>query len=342
MKPRKVWYLFVAGIAIYIVLLLTSLNLGKVQVNIGDMFIIFGEKLGLAEGMDDALASQKLTVFWDVRLSRCLLASLVGAALSVAGAVMQTLYRNPLASPDILGVTQGANLGAGVAIFFFSASTLGIQITAFLFGLASLLLTFMIVSRLRGSSVTALILIGVVFSAVFQAGLTLLMYLSDPYAQMVRINFWLWGAFNTANWNNVTINAPIIISGILVLSIFSWRLNILGQSDEEAQALGVNIKLWRLFYIFFVALIVSVGTATVGNIAWVGLMIPHISRAIIGTNQRQVVPFSAICGAVFILGIDTIVRNFQTGEVPISVITSIVVGPFIIVMILSKNRRGEL
>jgi iron complex transport system permease protein len=204
----------------------------------------------------------------------------------------------------------------------------------------ALLLTFAIVSRLPGSSVTVLVLIGVIISALFQAGLTLLLYIADPYSEMMRIQYWLMGSFNTSNWGNVGVVSPLVCIGIFVLILFSWRLNILGQTDEEVRALGVNLVRWRFVYILFVALIVSVSTAAVGNISWVGLIIPHIARGIVGSNQKHVVPYSAVLGALFLLLIDTVVRNVTFGEIPISVITSFVAAPFLASIIVSKQRKG--
>lgn len=340
-KAKPLWSIFTVTLLVFLLLFVLSLNIGKVQVTFADMITITLEKLHLSQGFDADITVQKETVFWNVRLPRTILASTVGAALAVAGAVMQTLYRNPLASPDVIGVTQAANLGAGLAIFFFSGSTLLVEGFSFCLGVMALLLTFAIVSRLPGSSVTVLVLIGVIISALFQAGLTLLLYMSDPYSEMLRINYWLMGAFNIANWNNVTVVFPMVCLGIAFLILFSWRLNIMGQTDEEIKALGINLALWRFVYILFVALIVAVSTASVGNISWVGLIIPHIARAIIGSNQKQVVPYSAVLGAFFLLFVDTIVRNLPTGEIPISVITSFIAAPFLAYIIFSRQRRGQ-
>jgi len=335
--PKKTWPAVTIALGLLLVVFFISLNIGKVQVNLADMISLLAQKLSGAELANDVETLQKQIVFFNVRIPRSLLAIAVGAALSVAGAVMQTLYRNPLASPDVLGVTQAANFGVGIAIFFFSAGTLLIQFTSFVFGVAALLFTFMLVSRIPGKSVTSLVLIGVIISALFQAGLTLLLYLSDPYSEMLRINYWLMGAFNTSNWQNVAIVLPAVIVGSFFLCCFSWRLNVLGQSDEEAQALGINLKLWRFIYIIFVALIVSISTAAVGNISWVGLIIPHIARFFVGNDQRRVVPFSGILGALMLLIIDTIVRNIPSGEIPISVITSFIAAPFLGIMIFRKR-----
>lgn len=339
-NSRRLWPILSVTLIIFFIFFFLSLNIGKVSVTFTDMIAILLEKMNLGQGFSADIAAQKQTVFWNVRLPRSILVCAVGAALSAAGAVMQTLYRNPLAAPDVIGVTQAANLGAGLAIFFFSGSTLLVESFSFCFGVMALLLTFAIVTRLPGSSVTVLVLIGVIISALFQAGLTLLLYMSDPYSDMLRINYWLMGAFNTANWNNVAVVIPLVSIGIFILIVFSWRLNIMAQTDEEIKALGVNLSRWRFIYILLVALIVSVSTAAVGNIAWVGLIIPHIARSIIGSNQKKVIPYAAVLGAFFLLLIDTVVRNLPTGEIPISVITSFVAAPFLGWLIFSKHKRG--
>ena len=165
------------------------------------------------------------------------------------------------------------------------------------------------------------------------------MYLSI-HSDMLRINYWLLGAFNASNWEKVGLVFPLVLVGIFFLIIFSWRLNIMGQTDEEIKSLGINLPRWRFIYVMFVALIVSVSTAAVGNISWVGLIIPHIARSIIGSNQKQVVPYAAVLGALFLLLIDTIIRNLPAGEVPISVITSFVAAPYLGWLIFSKQKRG--
>jgi len=316
-----------------------SLNLGKVQVNFIDMLNIFMNKLGLSSGFSSELTQQKMIVFFNVRLPRSIVAMLVGAALSSAGAVMQCLYHNPLAAPDVLGVSQAANFGVGFAIFFFSGGTLMVQSTSFFFGIGVMVFTFLLVARLGGTSITTLVLVGVIISSLFQAGLTLLMFISDPYGQMLRISYWIMGAFNTVSWIDVKIVLPVVSLGLLFLCVFSWQLNLLAQGDEEAQTLGMNIKVWRIAYIFFVALIVSVSTASVGNVAWVGLIIPHITRFLVGSNQRLLIPCSALTGALFLLVIDTLVRNLTWGEIPVSIVTSFVAAPFLLWFII-RNKQG--
>ena len=333
---------FTVTSVLLIFVFLLSLNIGKVRVDFVDMFNILLSKLNLTGGFSPDIELQKQTVFFNVRLPRSIVAMFVGAGLSAAGSVMQGLYRNPLAAPDVLGVSQAANFGVGFAIFFFSAGTLGVQLTSFLFGLFALVFTFALISKIQGSNITTLVLIGVIISALFQAGLTLLLYLSDPYSDMLRINYWLLGAFNTVSWTDVKIVVPVVLIGVIFLSIFSWKLNILSQGDEEAQALGVNLKFWRGLYILFVALVVSVSTASVGNISWVGLIIPHIARYIVGSNQKKAVPFSALLGGLFLIVIDTIVRNSPWGEIPISIITSFIAAPFLLSLILSKQKRRSL
>ncbi len=339
-SKRRYRIVFALTAAALVLLLLISVNVGKVRVTFADIIKISLSKFGLAHGFAEDEELRKMTVFYNVRMPRSILAVLVGASLSSAGAVMQGLYRNPLAAPDVLGVTQAANFGVGAAIFFFAAGTMGVQMTSFVFGVGALAFTFVLMSRLKSPNITTLVLIGVIMSALFQAGLTLLLYLSDPYSEMLRINYWLLGAFNTSSWDDIRIVTPIAAAGIAFLSLFSWRLNILAQGDEEAMAMGVNVKLWRTFYIIFVALVVSVSTASVGNISWVGLIIPHIARYIVGSNQARVVPYCAVLGGVFLLLIDTVVRNLPCGEIPISIITSFIAAPFLLSLVMSRDRKG--
>lgn len=335
-RQQDRYLLLFAGTALLLLaVFLASLHFGKVSVGLDDIWTAC-----FSQSMTAEERQELWTVFFRLRLTRSLLAILVGAALSAAGAVMQGLYRNPLAAPDVLGVTQAANFGVGAAIFFFSAGTLGVQLTAFFFGILALLGTFGLLSRMRNTSITTLVLLGVILSALFQAGLTLLLYLSDPYSELLRINYWLMGAFNAASWQDVLIAGPVILIALTFLLVFRWRLNLLTQGDEDAMALGIHLGLWRTLYLLAVALMVSVSTACVGNISWVGLIVPHIARYAVGTNQARVIPYSALLGAVLLLFIDTIVRNLPCGEIPISVITSLIAAPFLLLLVLSQQKKG--
>lgn len=317
---------------------LISLNIGRYPVTFGDMYRVVMDKAGLKVNVDP-LAKQKELVFWNLRLPRVLFAAAVGSALSVSGAVLQALFRNPLASPDIVGVMQGSNFGAALAIFCSASSALVINLSSFIFGLLAVTTAYLLARRSQDNSIAVLVLIGIVISSVFQAGVSLISYFADPFSTLPKITYRLMGSLQAAVWNNIAYAIPLIIVGTLLLTIFSWRLNIMTQSDEEAMALGVNIHRWRLFYLTLSTLLVAASVAVSGNIMWIGLIVPHITRQLVGIEHRRLIPFTAAIGAIFTVIIDTVVRSVTAGEIPISIVTSLIGAPFLGFLVLRRERR---
>ena len=210
-------------------------------------------------------------------LPRIIMSFAVGCGISIAGAVFQALFRNP-GRPDILGVTAGSCFGAAMAILFFTQVTLAIQTSAFVFGIVAVTLAYFLALSSWDRSAAVLVISGIVVSAFFQAGLSILMYIANPYDQLAQIVFWIMGSFHTASWSKVATTLPLIVLGSLLLCVFSWRLNIMTQHEEDALSLGINVLAWRIFYVVLSTLIVAASVATVGTIAWVGLIMPHIAR----------------------------------------------------------------
>ncbi|HDR1914640.1 TPA: iron ABC transporter permease [Pasteurella multocida] len=279
------------------------------------------------------------TVLWNIRLPRIFTAIIVGAALSVAGATYQGMFKNPLVSPDILGVTAGAGLGAVTAIYF-GGSLFTIQVVAFLGGLLAVFLVYLISRTAPHHSLTlALVLAGIAIASLLSAGISLSKILSDPYSQLTTITFWLMGGLNMATLNDLALVAPLICASLIPLILLRWRMNLLSLDDEEAETLGINTKRTRLIFILSATLMTSAAVSITGIISWVGLIIPHIARLWIGADFRLLLPTSLFIGATFLLLTDTIARSIFTIEVPLGIITSLVGAPFFLSLLIQGGKR---
>ncbi len=279
------------------------------------------------------------TVLWNIRLPRIFTAIIVGAALSVAGATYQGMFKNPLVSPDILGVTAGAGLGAVTAIYF-GGSLFTIQVVAFLGGLLAVFLVYLISRTAPHHSPTlALVLAGIAIASLLSAGISLLKILSDPYSQLTTITFWLMGGLNMATLNDLALVAPLICASLIPLILLRWRMNLLSLDDEEAETLGINTKRTRLIFILSATLMTSAAVSITGIIGWVGLIIPHIARLWIGADFRRLLPTSLFIGATFLLFTDTIARSIFSIEVPLGIITSLVGAPFFLSLLIQGGKR---
>ena len=301
-----------------------ALAAGKFPLDLSMLARLFLSSAGLAEQAPD-LAAPGL-VLWSVRLPRILMSVLVGAALSVSGAVFQSLFKNPLVSPGILGVTSGANFGAALGLLYFAGSAAAIQLSAFIWGLVAVCITCMIGRRGQGS-ITTLVLAGVIVSSLFVAGLSYIKCKADPLGQLPAIVFWTMGSFNSISWANVAGSGGMILAGLIACQVFSWGLNPMALGEEEALSLGINVPARRALYIFLATLMVSAATAPCGSIGWVGLMIPHMARMMIGADHEVLIPFSALLGGIFMLAMDTAARLLPGGEIPVGILTAIIGAP---------------
>jgi iron complex transport system permease protein len=277
-------------------------------------------------------------VFMRVRLPRVTAAILVGAALSGAGATYQTLFRNPLVSPDILGVATGAGLGAVLGILM-SMSVLGIETLAFAGGVATVLLVYLISSSLRGHDRTlVLVLSGVVIGALAGACISLVKILADPYDQLPAITFWLLGSLAGVKLADLAVTAPLVLVGIVPLVMERWKIGVLSLGDDEARSLGVDVGRLRAVVIGGATLMTAAVVAISGVIGWIGLMMPHIARMMVGPNFSRLLPASMLLGAAFLLVVDTLARSLARVETPIGILTAVLGAPFFL-WLLARGRR---
>ena len=318
--------------------LMISLGFGRYSIPIEQLFRVLGQKIsGKTPLPEDKEAD---LVLFLIRLPRLLLNIMVGAALSVSGASFQGLFRNPMVSPGILGVSSAAGAGAALAILL-NMNTLGVNLTAFFFGIGAVLLV-MLLSRLvrhGGGALIVMVLSGVVISSIFRALTSLAKYVADADKKLPEITFWLMGSFaKSGNARNVVVMGIALLLGVAPLMAMRRRMNVLTFSEDEAQSMGVNVKRMRYLIIICSTLLTATSVCLCGTIEWIGLIIPHITRLMVGPNYRILLPASMLSGSIFMVVVDNFCRSIIPGELPIGVVTSLIGAPMFIYM-LFKSRR---
>jgi len=294
---------------------------------------------GRLTGMSDGAQTPGEIVLLRVRLPRVAAAALVGAALAGAGTAYQTLFRNPLVSPDILGVASGAGLGA-VAGILLSLPVILIQGLAFAFGLTTVALVYLIAAAMRGLDRTlVLVLAGIVMGALAGACISLVKILADPYDQLPAITFWLLGSLAGVKLIDLSIVAPLVLVGLVPLVLLRWRIGVLSLGEDEARSLGVDVPRLRALVIAAATLMTASVVAISGVIGWVGLMIPHIARMLVGPNFDRLLPAAMLLGATFMLVVDTLGRSLARVETPIGILTAVLGAPFFL-WLLARGRRS--
>ena len=278
------------------------------------------------------------TVLFQIRLPRVAAALLVGAALAAAGASYQTLFRNPLVSPDILGVSAGAGFGAVLGILL-SLPVFAIQGLGFVTGMITVGIVYTLARALRSQNeILVLVLAGIVVGALAGAGISLVKILADPYNQLPAITFWLLGSLAGIKVSDVQVVAPLVILGLVPLGLLRWRIGVLSLGDDEAKALGVNVRLVRGVVIIAATLVTATAVSVSGVIGWIGLVIPHMARLLVGPRYDRVLPASALMGAAFLVVIDTVARSAARIEIPLGLLTALFGAP-VFVWLLARGRR---
>lgn len=274
-----------------------------------------------------------------IRLPRVLAAVVAGAGLGMSGAGLQGIFRNPLVGPQIIGVVAGAGFGGALAILLFE-STIVTIIVAFVLGLVAMIVVYWM-SRVGGRSpVLTLVLAGVITSAFFTALTSLIKFVADPYDKLPAIVFWLMGSFATVTYNKIGLVAPVILAAGVVLYLLRWRINVLSLGDEEAQALGVDVELTRWVILTCVAAISAAVVSISGVIGWVGLVIPHIARMLVGPDHKVLLPASALLGGTYLLLVDDLARTLTAAEIPLGIITAIVGAPVFGYLLKRMQTQG--
>ncbi len=320
--------------AVLLALFLLSFWLGRYDVPPLEVIrILLSRVLPLSPTWTEHMATAVL----NIRLPRILLACLVGACLATAGSAYQSVFRNPMAAPDILGASSGACFGAALAILLgFSRS--GVTALAFASSLLSVVLVYAVACRAKGNRVMTILLSGVMIGSLFSACTSYVKLVADPSNQLPAITYWLMGSLSGARMKDVGFAAVPMLMGLVPLYILRWRMNLLTVSEEEARSMGVHTGRLRLVVILCATVLTAVSVAVSGMIGWVGLVIPHLSRKLVGNNCRYLVPASTLFGAIFLLLVDNISRNLLAVEIPIGILTAFVGAPFFLYLMTRKEN----
>jgi iron complex transport system permease protein len=334
-RPRRLLPVLVLLVVVPLIAL-GALALGRYSVPLDQVCrILAGRVFGLAPTWAD---SQERVVLL-VRLPRVLLSLLIGAGLALTGAALQAVFRNPLVSAQVLGLSSGASLGGALALLFGVGSVLLVGGT-FVFGLAAAALLYLLTRGRGQSGVLAIVLAGVVIGAFFSALVSLITYVADPYSQLPAIVFWLLGSLATATYAKVVVAAVPIVLGTSVLLALRWRINVLSLGDEDAAALGLRPERLRWVLLCAVAAIVAGAVAVSGVIGWVGLVIPHLGRMWVGPDHRVLLPVTLLLGAGYLTVIDTVARTLTAGEIPLGVLTAVIGAPVFFALLRRTGNRA--
>ncbi len=322
---KKTNILWTIGIvAVMIVAFTIAVTAGRYSISVEDMI-----KVLTGQAVED---SNVKTVMFSIRLPRALLAIIAGAGLAVAGAAFQSMFSNPLATPDTLGVATGASFGATLGIMMRLPS-MGIQTSAFLMGIISIFLVYSI-SKVKGeSSLVMLILAGMVISSLFEALVSLVKYVADPQDVLPEITYWLMGSLSGTGFDDLLVGVIPMLAGIFIILGLRWKLNVLSLNEDEARSMGINLRFIRGLTIVSSTMITASVIAMCGKVGWIGILIPHVARMIFGNNNKYVIPASLGLGATYLLIIDTVARSISAAELPISILTAIIGAPVFIILL---------
>lgn len=312
---------------------LFSLGIGRIGISPGDVARSVAARITGGEG----LSPQMEMVLWNIRLPRILLALLAGAGLSASGCAFQSLFSNPLATPDTLGVASGAAFGAALALLA-GLPLIGVQMVSLLFGILAVVLTVLAGSGRKEQGMSSIVLAGIMIGSLFTALISLVKFTADTESQLPAITYWLMGNLDSANYRSLLLGAIPILISIAILILLRWRMNLLPLSDEEARASGVNIVALRLVTIICATAMTASCVSMCGQVGWVGLLVPHMCRMKFGNNHLSLLPASVFAGAAFLVLVDTAARSLSAAELPISILTAIIGAPFFI--ILMRRSQG--
>ncbi len=329
---KKIWTSFLLVSAPIFMVFLT-LFLGRYSISIKEVLTaLFSGTHGV-----ENLSQEVQTIIYQLRLPRAIAGAFVGAALAVSGAAFQGVFRNPLVNSGILGVSSGASFGASLSIVFFGGGYSN-YVFSFLFGILAVILSYFS-GRIYGSTpIITLILGGVVVSSFFSAFTSLFKYIADPYSELPALTFWTMGSLSSIGYKQFIAFIPMIM-GMGMIFLSRWRINVMSMGEKEATALGVDTRIYKVLIIGGATLATSSAVCITGTIGWIGLVVPHIGRMLVGNDNTKLIPLSMSLGACFLVLIDTLSRVISTSEIPIGILTSLVGTPFF-VYLLKKTKGG--
>lgn len=322
-------------IALPLIFFTATICIGRFSVSPGD---VFRSIITAITGADLGIDEQTFNVVINLRVPRALQGLLVGACLAASGACFQSLFRNPLVSSGMLGVSNGAGFGAALSILLFS-NMIMTSVFSFAFGVLAVILAYLAGKVSGGTPTITLVLGGTIIQSIFSALLSLLKYIADPYSQLPAITFWLMGGMGSTRTEELIFSSIPMLGGLIGMLLFRWRLNVLSMGDREAKTLGLNVGLNKAFVIAFATMATAGAVCVSGVIGWVGLVVPHMCRMIIGSDNKWLIPAAISIGACFMVFVDTICRTITGAEIPLGIVTAIVGGPFFIYLL--KKTKGS-
>ena len=331
-RRARLWLMVLA--AVLLALFLVSFVLGRYDVPLWQVVRILLSKVLPLEA---TWTANMAVAVLNVRLPRILLACLVGCALSTAGTAYQSVFRNPMAAPDILGASSGACFGAALAILL-GLGRGAVTVLAFAASLATVALVYVIARRIRGNQVVNLLLSGIMISSLFSAGTSYIKLVADPTNQLPAITYWLMGSLSGTRMQDVAFALLPMAAGLIPLLLLRWRVNLLTLDEEEARSMGVNATALRLVVILCATVLTAASVSVSGMIGWVGLVIPHLSRKLVGNDCRRLLPAAMLLGAIFLLLVDNVSRNLLAVEIPIGILTAFIGAPFFIYLMTRKEH----
>lgn len=320
---------------VLVLLFVASLSMGRFNVAGSELATFFFRLLSGAFSTEPLTADTM--VIWWLRVPRCLMAVMVGMSLSLSGAVYQGLFRNPLVSPDILGVAAGCTFGAALGLVLPGHSFALVHLLSFAFGLLAVYIALGIARLVAVKPVIVLVLAGMVVLSFFNALLMVVKYFSDPLEELPTIVFWIMGSLTRVTWTDVIITAPFCLGILVLFLLLRFRLNILSLGDLQARAHGVEPRLFRFVLISASSLIVAITVSVCGQIAWIGLVVPHIARTLVGPDHKHMLPVTALLGSILLLAADDAARSLTTSEIPVGIITALAGAP-VFAYLLFRNR----
>ena len=317
-----------------VVVVIVSLGIGRYYIGpLGIVKVLLQGISGRYYGMD----KNAMAVVLNIRLPRIAASMLLGAGLAISGQTFQMIFRNPLVSPDVLGTSSAASFGASLALLL-GLSALMVSITAFAAGIVALFLIYTIASRTRREQTLSLILVGMVVSSIFSAATSFVKLIADPNNVLPAITYFLMGSLSGVGSGDLALVAVPVLVSIAVLLVLSWKINLLSLSEDEARSIGVNTRLVRAVAIVCATVITASSVAVAGNIGWVGLIIPHISRMLVSNDARYSFPSSVFFGASFLTVVDCVSRAASTIEIPIGILTAFIGAPFFLYLLFREVR----
>lgn len=334
-KNSRFWFIQLTLVFMLLSGIILAATLGKYPVSPLESLQIIGEFI---LGRASSASTMTQNVVLGLRVPRIFASVLVGAVLSISGAAYQGIFKNPLVSPDFLGVSSGASIGAAIAILL-SLSSFYISIFAFGFGLLAVLITVTIPAIMGNRSNIMLVLSGIIVGTAMSSVLGFIKFIADPYTQLASITYWTMGSFAYITLADLAAILPILLIPTIILILIAWWIDVLSMGEDEAKTLGVRVDLIRGIAIVCSTLLTAGSVALAGTISWVGLIIPHFGRMLVGPSHRKLLPLCGLLGGVFMLLVDTLTRTLGTVEMPVSIITGLLGAP-VFVWLLFRQRRN--